>query len=124
PQTVVPGVRHSTFESPSLCHCVIHGFISAGLANHYMSSLKVGSIVKVDHFEVSRCSNMYKITDHLFLICFIPPTIIDEVITDAPKSISSHDYTIRQSPSDCEHKPRTQVYINILHLCLYYVLIS
>nr|VDD03268.1 unnamed protein product [Brassica rapa] len=74
-------------------NCVIHGFISAGLANHYMPSLKAGSIVKVDHFEVSRCSNMYNITDHLFLICFIPPTIIDEVITDAPKSISSHDYT-------------------------------
>nr|VDD30422.1 unnamed protein product [Brassica oleracea] len=28
---------------------------------------------------------MYKITDHSFLICFISPTIIDEVITDAPK---------------------------------------
>nr|VDD29490.1 unnamed protein product [Brassica oleracea] len=25
---------------------VIHGFISAGRANHYMPSLKVGSIVK------------------------------------------------------------------------------
>ena len=103
---------------------MIHGFISAGLANHYMPSLKAGSIVKVDHFEVSRCSNMYNITDHLFLICFIPPTIIDEVITDAPKSISSHDYTVQQSPSDCEHKPRTYMYIIILQLGLYYVLIS
>nr|VDD21947.1 unnamed protein product [Brassica oleracea] len=28
---------------------------------------------------------MYKITDHSFLIRFISPTIIDEVITDAPK---------------------------------------
>ncbi|KAF3498382.1 hypothetical protein DY000_02053582 [Brassica cretica] len=66
-------------------NCVIHGFISAGRANHYMPSLKAGSIVKVDHFEVSRYSNMYKITDHSFLIHFIPPTIIDEVITDAPE---------------------------------------
>ncbi|KAF2571967.1 hypothetical protein F2Q70_00004234 [Brassica cretica] len=33
---------------------VIHGFIPAGRANHYMSSLKVGSIVKVDCFEVAR----------------------------------------------------------------------
>ncbi|KAF3532073.1 hypothetical protein DY000_02040881 [Brassica cretica] len=64
---------------------VIHGFIPTGLANHYMSSLKVGSIVKVDRFEVARCSSMYKITDHPFLIRFISPTIIDEVITGAPE---------------------------------------
>nr|VDD38172.1 unnamed protein product [Brassica oleracea] len=50
-----------------------------------MSSLKAGSIVKVDRFEVSRCSSMHKITDHSFLIRFISLTIIDEVITDAPK---------------------------------------
>ncbi|KAF3579187.1 hypothetical protein DY000_02032102 [Brassica cretica] len=47
---------------------VIHGFISAGCANHYMPSLKAGSIV-VDPF----------------LIRFISPTIIDEVITGAPE---------------------------------------
>ncbi|KAF3582080.1 hypothetical protein DY000_02034528 [Brassica cretica] len=54
-------------------------------ANHYMPSLKDGSIVKVDRFEFARCSSMYKITDHPFLICFISPTIIDEVITGAPE---------------------------------------
>ncbi|KAF3611382.1 hypothetical protein DY000_02051101 [Brassica cretica] len=64
---------------------VIHVYISAGRANHYKPSLKVGSIVKDDRFEVARCSSMYKITDHLFLIRFIPPTIIDEVITGAPE---------------------------------------
>ncbi|KAF2574859.1 hypothetical protein F2Q70_00005606 [Brassica cretica] len=26
-----------------------------GRANHYMPSLKAGSIVKVDHFEIARC---------------------------------------------------------------------
>uniref|UniRef100_A0A0D3C020 Replication protein A 70 kDa DNA-binding subunit B/D first OB fold domain-containing protein n=1 Tax=Brassica oleracea var. oleracea TaxID=109376 RepID=A0A0D3C020_BRAOL len=62
---------------------VIHGFIPAGRANHYMSSLKAGFIVKIDRFEVVRCSSMYKITDHSFLICFISLTIIDEVITGA-----------------------------------------
>ncbi|WZZ71666.1 hypothetical protein YC2023_083036 [Brassica napus] len=67
---------------------VIHGFIPAGRANHYMSSLKVGSIVKVDPFEVVRCSSMYKITDHPFLIRFISPTI-DEVITDVVEQICS-----------------------------------
>ncbi|KAF3588983.1 hypothetical protein F2Q69_00032123 [Brassica cretica] len=64
---------------------VIHVYISAGRANHYKPSLKAGSIVKDDRFEVARCSSMYKITDHPFLIRFIPPTIIDEVITGAPE---------------------------------------
>ncbi|KAF3488722.1 hypothetical protein F2Q69_00052092 [Brassica cretica] len=64
---------------------MIHGFISAGRANYYMPSLKAGSIVKVDHFEIARCSSMYKITDHSFIIRFISPTIIDEVITGAPE---------------------------------------
>ncbi|WZZ72759.1 hypothetical protein YC2023_084129 [Brassica napus] len=64
---------------------VIHGFIPAGRANHYMSSSKAGSIVKIDRFEVVRCSSIYKITDHPFLIRFISPTINDEVITGAPE---------------------------------------
>uniref|UniRef100_A0A0D3C8X5 Uncharacterized protein n=1 Tax=Brassica oleracea var. oleracea TaxID=109376 RepID=A0A0D3C8X5_BRAOL len=33
---------------------VIHGFTLVGRANHYMPSLKAGSIVKVDRFEVAR----------------------------------------------------------------------
>uniref|UniRef100_A0A0D3BF45 DUF223 domain-containing protein n=1 Tax=Brassica oleracea var. oleracea TaxID=109376 RepID=A0A0D3BF45_BRAOL len=70
---------------------VIYGFIPARRANHYMPSLKACSIVKVDHFEVAMCSNMYKITDHPFLIRIISPTIIDEVITSAPQTISSHN---------------------------------
>uniref|UniRef100_A0A0D3CE77 DUF223 domain-containing protein n=1 Tax=Brassica oleracea var. oleracea TaxID=109376 RepID=A0A0D3CE77_BRAOL len=64
---------------------VIHGFTPVGRANRYMPSLKAGSIVKVYRFEVSRCSSMYKITDHPFLIRFISLTIIDEVITGAPE---------------------------------------
>uniref|UniRef100_A0A0D3CA46 Uncharacterized protein n=1 Tax=Brassica oleracea var. oleracea TaxID=109376 RepID=A0A0D3CA46_BRAOL len=35
--------------------------------------------------KVARCSSMYKITDHTFLICFISLTIIDAVITGAPE---------------------------------------
>ncbi|KAG5375313.1 hypothetical protein IGI04_039909 [Brassica rapa subsp. trilocularis] len=35
--------------------------------------------------KVARCSSMYKITDHPFLIRFISLTIIDEVTTDAPE---------------------------------------
>ncbi|KAF3601101.1 hypothetical protein F2Q69_00037045 [Brassica cretica] len=65
---------------------VIHGFTPVGRANHYMPSLKAGSIVKVDRFDVARCSSMYKITNHPFLICFISLTIIDEVITGAPET--------------------------------------
>nr|VDD33653.1 unnamed protein product [Brassica oleracea] len=45
--------------------------------------------MKVDRFEVARCSSMYKIIDHPFLICFISPTIIDEVITDVVGQICS-----------------------------------
>ncbi|KAL0836048.1 hypothetical protein Bca101_087937 [Brassica carinata] len=33
---------------------VIHGFTPVGRASHYMPSLKVDSIVKVDRFEVAR----------------------------------------------------------------------
>ncbi|KAF3549571.1 hypothetical protein DY000_02005144 [Brassica cretica] len=59
PQTGVPGVRHSTFESLRLgLNSMIHEFIPAGRANHYMSSLKAGSIVKVDRFEVVMCSSI------------------------------------------------------------------
>nr|VDC98801.1 unnamed protein product [Brassica oleracea] len=81
------GVCHSTFESLRLgrSNSVIHGFTPIKRANHYMSFLKADSIVKVDRFEVSRCSIMYKITDHPFLIRFISLTIIDEVITGAPE---------------------------------------
>ncbi|WZZ33335.1 LOW QUALITY PROTEIN: hypothetical protein YC2023_016736 [Brassica napus] len=77
---------------------VIHGFTPVGRANHYMPSLKAGSIVKVDRFEVSRCSSMYKITDYPFLIRFISLTIIDEVITGAPEiNLQSRlDYVVGQ----------------------------
>ncbi|KAF2567215.1 hypothetical protein F2Q70_00026990 [Brassica cretica] len=79
---------------------VIHGFTPVGRANHYMPSLKADSIVKVDRFEVARCSNMYKITDHPFLIRFISLTIIDEVITGAPEiNLQSRLDCSRQSPN-------------------------
>uniref|UniRef100_A0A0D3C9Z9 DUF223 domain-containing protein n=1 Tax=Brassica oleracea var. oleracea TaxID=109376 RepID=A0A0D3C9Z9_BRAOL len=110
-----PGVRHSTFESLRLgrsSQSIASGFLRfwnflnfkkdkefvgitvlfldenftpVGRVNHYMPSLKEGSIVKVDHFEVARCSSMHTITDHPFLIRFISLTIIDEVITGAPE---------------------------------------
>ncbi|KAF2534512.1 hypothetical protein F2Q70_00029348 [Brassica cretica] len=46
---------------------VIHGFISAGHAPYYCPSLRAGSVVRVSRFEVARCTNMYKIMDHLCL---------------------------------------------------------
>ncbi|WZY77398.1 hypothetical protein YC2023_023782 [Brassica napus] len=70
---------------------VIHGFIPAGRANHYMSSLKAGSIMKVDRFEVARCSSMYTIIDHPFLIRFISPTIIMKSSRVLLRSISQHN---------------------------------
>uniref|UniRef100_A0A0D3D6W6 Replication protein A 70 kDa DNA-binding subunit B/D first OB fold domain-containing protein n=1 Tax=Brassica oleracea var. oleracea TaxID=109376 RepID=A0A0D3D6W6_BRAOL len=77
PQIGIPG----SVTQPS--NSMSHGFILTGRANHYMSSLKAGSIVKIDRFEVVRCSSMYKITDHPFLIRFISQTINDEAITGA-----------------------------------------
>ncbi|KAF3496330.1 hypothetical protein DY000_02057191 [Brassica cretica] len=78
---------------------VIHGFTLVGRANHYMPSLKADSIVKVHFFEVARCSSMYKITDHPFLIRFISLTIIDEVITGAAEiNLQSRlDYVLGKS---------------------------
>ncbi|KAG5414616.1 hypothetical protein IGI04_002183 [Brassica rapa subsp. trilocularis] len=75
--------RHPSLNLRVSLYSVIHGFIPVGRANHYMPSLKAGSIVKVDRFEVARCSSMYKIIDHPFLIRFISPTSIDEVVTGA-----------------------------------------
>nr|VDD36714.1 unnamed protein product [Brassica oleracea] len=100
---------------------VIHGFTPVGRANHYKPSLKAGSIVKVDRFEVARCSSMYKITDHPFFIGFISLTIIDEVIMGAPEINLQSRLDCSKSPNDCEHKPRTPMYIIILQLSLYYV---
>uniref|UniRef100_A0A0D3CSB0 DUF223 domain-containing protein n=1 Tax=Brassica oleracea var. oleracea TaxID=109376 RepID=A0A0D3CSB0_BRAOL len=77
---------------------MIHGFTPVGRANHYRSSLKASSIVKVDRFEVARCSSMYKITDHSFFIGFISLTIIDEVIMGAPE-------INLQSRLDCSKSP-------------------
>uniref|UniRef100_A0A0D3CIG9 DUF223 domain-containing protein n=1 Tax=Brassica oleracea var. oleracea TaxID=109376 RepID=A0A0D3CIG9_BRAOL len=40
---------------------LIHGFIPAGRANHYMSSLKAGSILKDDRFEVARLFDNFQV---------------------------------------------------------------
>ncbi|KAF3575887.1 hypothetical protein DY000_02031728 [Brassica cretica] len=45
--------RHPSLNLRVSSYFVIHEFISAGRANHYMPSLKTGSIVKVDRFEVT-----------------------------------------------------------------------
>ncbi|KAL0794568.1 hypothetical protein Bca101_065945 [Brassica carinata] len=92
-QTSVTGVRHSTFESLRLGRS--SQSIVAGLLRFWDSlnfkknsefmAISENRFVKVNRFEVARCSSMYKITDHPFLIRFIPPTIIDEVITGAPQ---------------------------------------
>ncbi|WZZ52205.1 hypothetical protein YC2023_052312 [Brassica napus] len=90
---------------------MIHGFIPTGRANHYMPSLKAGSIVKVDHYEVARCSRMYKITDHPFLIRFIAPTIIDESSRGLLRSISNVVGQIRSVQGSDLTKETTRVVI-------------
>ncbi|KAL0697162.1 hypothetical protein Bca4012_064342 [Brassica carinata] len=80
-QTSVTGVRHSTFESLRL-GCSSQSIV-AGLLR-FWDSLNFKKDNSVIHgFIPAGCAN--QITDHPFLIRFIPPTIIDEVITDAPE---------------------------------------
>ncbi|KAF3535363.1 hypothetical protein F2Q69_00021439 [Brassica cretica] len=74
---------------------VIHGFIPSGRSPYYRPLLKAGSVVRVSRFEVARCTNMYKITDHPFVIRFIPQTTIDEVVPNAPM-INVEKFMIRK----------------------------
>ena len=63
---------------------MIHCFIPANRSNHFRNDLKTGSIIRLDNFEVARVAHMYKITEHQFVIRFLPSTRISEVETDAP----------------------------------------
>ncbi|CAN8320575.1 unnamed protein product [Cochlearia groenlandica] len=64
---------------------VIHGFITDARASNYRPYLKAGSIFRVSRFEVARCANTYKLTDHPYLIRFIPQSTIEEVMFDCPQ---------------------------------------
>ncbi|KAL0731241.1 hypothetical protein Bca4012_027335 [Brassica carinata] len=74
---------------------VIHGFITAARSPYYRPFLKAGSIVRVSSFEVAKCTNMYKITDHPFLIRFIPQTTIHEVV-DSALIINGEKFMLRK----------------------------
>ncbi|KAF2563623.1 hypothetical protein F2Q70_00016988 [Brassica cretica] len=89
PQTSVPGVRHSTFESLRL------GRSSQSIASGLLRFWDSLNFKKDMEFMESRFSFLMKRfcdswvfkhvqDDHPFLIRFISPTIIDEVITGAP----------------------------------------
>ncbi|KAL0740843.1 hypothetical protein Bca4012_082356 [Brassica carinata] len=73
---------------------VIHGFIPANRASHYRSSLVSGSIVRLELFEVARVSHTYKVTEHQFMIRFLPSTRIVEVQVDAPV-IKTNSFMLR-----------------------------
>ncbi|CAN6823882.1 unnamed protein product [Brassica oleracea] len=74
---------------------VIHAFTPANRASHYRPSLKAGCIVRLERFEVARVAHMYKVTEHQFLICFLPFTRLGEVHTDAPV-IKSERFMMRR----------------------------
>ncbi|KAL1224486.1 hypothetical protein V5N11_035941 [Cardamine amara subsp. amara] len=57
---------------------VIHGFIPAAHAEKFRNVLREGVIFCLGGFEVQRCTNLYKITDHPFVIRFLPSTTIVE----------------------------------------------
>ncbi|EOA18266.1 hypothetical protein CARUB_v10006759mg [Capsella rubella] len=64
---------------------VIHCFIPAARASQFRNVLQEGVIFSVAGFEVGRCTNLYKITDHPFVIRFLPSTTIAEVAHVVPK---------------------------------------
>nr|VDD52719.1 unnamed protein product [Brassica oleracea] len=53
--------RHPSLNLRVSPYSVIHVFIPAGRANHYMPSLKAGSIVKVDRFKVARLFDNFQV---------------------------------------------------------------
>ncbi|KAL0735064.1 hypothetical protein Bca4012_011274 [Brassica carinata] len=90
-QTSVTGVCHSTFEflligrsSQSIVVGLLRFWDSLKFKKdcEFMVTIFESRFVKIDRFEIARCSNMYKITDHQFLSA---STIIDKVITSAPE---------------------------------------
>ncbi|KAL0731050.1 hypothetical protein Bca4012_027144 [Brassica carinata] len=74
---------------------VIHGFIPANRASHYRSSLVSGSVVRLECFEVARVSHMYKVTEHQFMIRFLPSTQMVEVQVDTPV-IKTNSFMVRR----------------------------
>ncbi|XP_006415357.2 uncharacterized protein LOC18991950 [Eutrema salsugineum] len=74
---------------------VIHGFIPAVRASQYHQQLREGLIVKLTDFEVGRCTNLYKITDHPFVIRFLPGTTISDV-SDVGRSIAKEKFMLRK----------------------------
>ncbi|KAL0897241.1 hypothetical protein Bca101_081202 [Brassica carinata] len=90
-QTSVTGICHSTFEflligcsSQSIVVGLLRFWDSLKFKKdiEFMVTIFESRFMKINRFEIVRCSNMYKITDHQFLIA---STIIDEVITSAPE---------------------------------------
>uniref|UniRef100_A0A0D3DRV3 DUF223 domain-containing protein n=1 Tax=Brassica oleracea var. oleracea TaxID=109376 RepID=A0A0D3DRV3_BRAOL len=80
------GVCHSTFESLRLgrsSRSIASGFLRLWDSLNFKKDREFVGIMVL--FLDKKCSNMYKITDHQFLIRFISLTIIDEVITGAPE---------------------------------------
>ncbi|VYS46106.1 unnamed protein product [Arabidopsis thaliana] len=73
---------------------VIHVFIPAALASHFRQVLREGIIFNVSGFEVGRCTKLYKITDHPFLLRFLPATTIIEV-SDVGPTIEREKFMLR-----------------------------
>ncbi|CAH2065459.1 unnamed protein product, partial [Thlaspi arvense] len=75
---------------------VIHGFIPASLANQYRQTLIEDAIFNIGGFEVGRCTKVYKITDHPFVLHFIASTTIAQA-SDVSLSIKHEKFLLRNS---------------------------
>ncbi|CAH2078190.1 unnamed protein product, partial [Thlaspi arvense] len=60
------------------------GFIPAGRADQFRQLLREDAVFNIGRFEVGRCINLYRITDHPFVIRFLPATTIVEMHDVSP----------------------------------------
>ncbi|CAH2061019.1 unnamed protein product, partial [Thlaspi arvense] len=70
------------------------GFIPAGRADQFRPLLREDAVFNIGIFEVGRCTNLYKITDHPFVIRFLPATTIVEIHHVSP-TIKHERFMIR-----------------------------
>ncbi|XP_019097170.1 PREDICTED: uncharacterized protein LOC104771608 isoform X2 [Camelina sativa] len=73
---------------------VINAFIPSASASQFRHVLREGVIFNVGGIEVGRCQKLYKITEHPYVIRFLPATSIVEV-ADVGPSIEREKFMLR-----------------------------
>ncbi|VVB17743.1 unnamed protein product [Arabis nemorensis] len=87
----VSGMLATSRRMDSVIHCFIH----AACATQIRHELQEGAIFNLARFEVGRCTNLYKITDHPLVIRFLPTTTIAQ-LPDATATIKREKFMLRK----------------------------